>query len=194
MGKVCSPPAGAVLCAGLCAQSRRPPAGLWWGGGAASSVRPFLGRRGAHGCSLRGPRRPLLAGGPPSRSIDGLTPANARKTGRLRSGGRPGQRKSLPSLPRGKEIALTGRGEPPPSPSGSLRLPPHRSFLGEKANCGAEKGEMDFDWEEGGLYPPALFSGEGQHAAALNEWGRAAPSPLEGPRPPLCRGAPIAAP
>ena len=49
---------------------------------------------------------------------------------------------------------------------------------------------MDFDWEEGGLYPPALFPGEGQHAAALNEWGRAAPSPLEGPRPPPLSGSP----
>ena len=182
MGKACSPPAGTMLCAGLCAQSRRPPAGLWWGGGAASSVRPFLGRRGAHGCSLRGPRRPLLAGGPPSRSIDGLTPANARKTGRLQRGERPGKGKNSPPSPGAKKLPLQGGGESPSLRQGAFVCCPTGHFWGRRPTAVRRRGRWILIGRRKGFIR-LPFSREKGGARLFFAGAAPFPSPPEGPHP-----------
>lgn len=48
---------------------------------------PFSRERGRTAVFCRGRAAPSPPEGPYCRSIDGLAPANARKTGRLRSGG-----------------------------------------------------------------------------------------------------------
>ena len=101
---------------------------------------PFSREKGAHGCSLRGPRRPLLAGGPPSRSIDGLTPATARKTGRLQRGERPGKGKNSPPSPGAKKLPLQGGGESPSLRQGAFVCCPTGHFWGRRPTAVRRRG------------------------------------------------------
>ena len=100
---------------------------------------PFSRERGAHGCFLQGPRR-----SPPRQRAP--IPLHRRFDPRERAGNRPpaerrgtGKGEKLPSLPKGKEIALAGRRRVPIlSVRGPSFAVPQAIFGGA---CGSRKGE-----------------------------------------------------
>lgn len=193
---------GNALCRPVCAEQKASRGALMGRRGSFICL-PFSREKGGARLFFAGaapppPRRrasiPPFVGGPPSCSIDGLAPANARKTGRLQRGREPGKGKNLPS--QGQRNCPCREGGAPvlSSCQGVFVCCPTGHFWGRRPTAVRRRGRWILIGRREGFIRLPFSREKGQHAAALNEWGRAAPSPLEGPRPPLCRGAPIAAP